>query len=298
MNVKIFLLTLISVSGLIFALYFFRDAYRRRKHFSKAPWLPLIGIGFVTNFFDALGIGSFAPTTSFFKFTKLVDDRIIPGTLNVGHCLPTVTQGLILITIVQVAPLTIISMMFSATLGAVIGAGIVCRLPVNKIRIGLAGALLLVAFAMLAGMLNILPIGGDALGLVGWKLVVAIAASFILGSLMTIGIGNYAPTLALVCALGMNPRAAFPIMMGSGAVLMCWASMKFVKEASYDPKASLGLTSLGVVGVLIAAFIVKSLPLTVLKWVVVFVILYASFMMFRSVKKKGADATLYETPKS
>ena len=283
---KYYLLVLIAVSALIFAVFYVRDVLRRRPSFSKASWWPLSGIGFVTNFFDTLGIGSFAPTTSFYKFTKMVDDRVIPGTLNVGHALPVVAQALIFLTVVDVAPVTLISMMLSSTLGAVIGAGIVCKLPVNKIRIGLGLALLVVAMAMLAGVLNIMPSGGDAFGLTEWKFIVAIVVIFVFGALQTIGIGLYAPCMALVYSLGMNPTAAFPIMMGSCALIQTWASLKFIKEASYDPKAALGLTGLGIIGVLIAAYIVKSLPLTVLKWVVVVVILYTSVMMFRSVKRK------------
>ena len=289
---KYYLLAIISVSALIFALFYFRDLVRRRPSFSKVSWLPLSGIGFVTNFFDTLGIGSFAPTTSFYKFTKMVDDRVIPGTLNVGHSLPVVVQALIFLTVVDVAPMTLISMMLASTLGAVIGAGVVCRLPVRKIRIGLGGALLVVAVAMLAGVLNIMPSGGNAFGLTGWKFVVAVVVIFIFGALQTIGIGLYAPCMALVYSLGMNPTAAFPIMMGSCALIQTWASLKFIKEASYDPKAALGLTGLGIIGVLIAAYIVKSLPLQILKWVVVVVILYTSAMMFRSAKEKRlADAS-------
>lgn len=295
---KYYLLALLSVSALIFAFFYLRDVAKRRSSFSKVSWLPLSGIGFVTNFFDTLGIGSFAPTTSFYKFTKMVDDRVIPGTLNVGHCLPVVAQALIFITVVEVDPLTLLSMMVSATLGAVIGAGVVCKLPVNKIRIGLGGALLVVAIAMLAGILNIMPSGGAAFALTGWKFIVALVVIFIFGALQTIGIGLYAPCMALVYSLGMHPEAAFPIMMGSCALLMPWASLKFIKEASYDPKASMGLTGLGIIGVLIAAFIVKSLPLTVLKWVVVVVILYTSVMMFRSVKKKGSAEASAEVCKT
>ncbi|MBM3295721.1 MAG: permease [Candidatus Aminicenantes bacterium] len=287
---KYVLLSVLAASALIFAAFYFRDVAKRRREFSQAPWYALTGIGFITNFFDTLGIGSFAPTTSFYKFTKMVDDRVIPGTLNVGHCLPVIAQALIFITVVQVAPLTLVSMMIAATLGAVIGAGVVAKMPVDKIRIGLGAALLLVAAAMLAGILKIMPSGGEAFGLVGWKFVVAVAVVFVLGALQTIGIGLYAPCMALVYSLGMHPRAAFPIMMGACALLMPWCSLRFIKEASYDPKAAVGLTALGVVGVLIAAYIVKSLPLTILKWVVVVVILYTSVMMFRSVKKKkGAE---------
>jgi len=295
---KIFLLSLISVSAAVFGFIYLRDIHRKRKQFSKAPWGPLFFIGFLTDFLDTLGIGSFAVTTSFYKFFKLVDDRVIPGTLNAGHCLPTVTEALIFITVVQVAPATLLSMMFAATLGAVLGAGKVAKMPVNKIRLGLGSALLLVVAAMLAGMLNIMPAGGDAFGLTGWKLIVAVVVIFAFGALQTIGIGLYAPCMALVFLLGMNPRAAFPIMMGSCALLMPWCSIRFVRTSAYDPKASFGLTALGIVGVFIAAFIVKSLPLTALKWVVVVVILYTSFMMFRSITKKAAPGTPSEACRS
>ncbi len=287
---KVFLLALFSVTALIFSFYFFRDVYRKRHAHSRAPWAPLLGIGFLANFFDTLGIGSFAPTTSVYKLGKLVDDRIIPGTLNVGHSLPTIVEAFIFITIVEVAPLTLLLMMFASTMGAVLGAGVVAKLPVNKIRIGLGGALLLLAVAMLAGLLNLFPSGGAALGLTGWKLIVAVTANFALGSLMTIGIGIYAPCMALVFALGMNPRAAFPIMMGSAALLMPWCGLRFINEGSYDPKAAFGLTALGVFAVPIAAYIVKSLPITSLKWVVVVVIIYASVMMFRSARKEESAA--------
>ena len=284
----LFLVAIISLSALIFAYYYLKDVYRLRKEFPNSSWVPLSGIGFVSNFFDTLGIGSFATTTAFYKFTKLVDDRVIPGTLNVGHCLPVVAQSLLFLSAIQVEPVTLISMMASATLGAVLGAGVVSKLPVNKIRLGLGSALLLVAIGILAGLLNLFPSGGDAFGLTGVKLIVAIAGNFILGSLMTIGVGLYAPCMALTYALGMNPLAAFPIMTGSCALLQPWAGFKFVKEAAYHPKAAFGLTAAGIFGVLIAFFIVKSLPLTILKWVIVVVILYTSVTMFRSITKRKA----------
>jgi uncharacterized membrane protein YfcA len=295
---KIFLLAIIGVSAAVFGWIFLSDVYRKRKNLSPAPWAPLLFIGFLTDFLDTLGIGSFAVTTSFYKFTKLVDDRVVPGTLNAGHCLPTVTEALIFITVVEVAPSTLISMMFAATLGAVLGAGFVAKMPVNKIRLGLGSALLLVVIAMLAGMFNIMPSGGDAFGLVGWKLIVAIGVTFCLGALQTIGIGLYAPCMALVSLMGMNPLAAYPIMMGACALLMPWCSIRFVRTSAYDPKASFGLTALGIVGVLIAAFIVKKLPLDILRWVVVVVILYTSVVMFRSIKKKATPSTPAEACKT
>jgi uncharacterized membrane protein YfcA len=84
----------------------------------------------------------------------------------------------------------------------------------------------------------------------------------------------------------MSPKVAFPIMMGSCAFLMPVASVKFVKEAAYDRRAAMGITIGGAIGVIIAAYIVKSLPLNILKWLVDAVILYTSYTLFKSATSK------------
>src|SRR5262245_53127348 len=93
-----------------------------------------IGLGAVTNFFDTLGIGSFAPTTAYIKLRKLVPDSFIPAVLNAGHCLPTVAQALIFINLVQVDPLLLAACIASAVVGAIIGAPIVVRSPVRVVQ--------------------------------------------------------------------------------------------------------------------------------------------------------------------
>jgi uncharacterized membrane protein YfcA len=278
------ILGILSLAAAIFAAVYLADVLKKKESFSGESWLALLGIGFVTNFFDTLGIGSFAPTTALYKFLRLVDDRIIPGTMNVGHTLPVVVQALFFITAVRVEALTLAVLMGAALLGAVLGAGVVSRLSVRKIRIGMGIALIAVAVGMAAGQLGLLPSGGEAAGLHGWRLPLAAAVIAVLGALSTIGIGFYAPTMALVYALGMSPRVAFPIMMGACAFLMTGAGTRFVREGAYDRKAALGLTILGIPAVLLAATVVKSLPLATLKWVVVAVILYTSAAMFRSAR--------------
>ncbi|MGB9894270.1 MAG: TSUP family transporter [Candidatus Saccharicenans sp.] len=232
--------------------------------------------------FDTLGIGSFAQQTVIFKFFKLVDDRIIPGTMNVGNTIPTVVQAFIFMTMVDVKPLTLVSMAIAAPIGAILGAGVVARMPRYKIQLGMGFGLLIIAFIIFAGLVNWFPSGGEAIGLTGWKLVVAVVMSFIFGALQTIGVGFYAPCMATVYMLGMNPRTAFPIMMTATAMLMSAGSARFVKEKAYDPKAAIGLTISGIFGVIVAAYIIKSLPLTALKWVVMAVVLYTSVWMFIS----------------
>ncbi|MDH4198717.1 MAG: sulfite exporter TauE/SafE family protein [Candidatus Aminicenantes bacterium] len=266
----------------LFGFYYLSDVYKNRARFSATPWPGLFGTGFITNMFDTLGIGSFAQQTAIFKFFKMVDDRIIPGTMNVGNTIPTVTQAFIFMTVVNVEPLTLASMSIAAPTGAVLGAGVVAKMPRRRIQLGMGFGLLAIALLIFAGLVNWFPTGGDAIGLTGWKLIVAVVMSFVFGALQTIGVGFYAPCMATVYTLGMHPRTAFPIMMTATAMLMAAGSARFVKEKAYDPKTAIALTLAGVLGVLVAAYIVKSLPLTALKWVVMGVVLYTSVWMFIS----------------
>ncbi len=196
-----------------------------------------LATGFVTVFFDTLGIGSFATTTAIFRAMRLVPDELIPGTLNVGHTIESVLSAFVFINLVPVAPVTLISMVVASALGAWFGSGVVSQLPRQRIRYGMGVALTVAATLMLMSQLRLLPSGGDAMGLQGGWLIFAVACNFVLGSLMTLGIGLYAPCMIVVCLLGMNPKAAFPIMMGSCAGLMPMAAVRFVRADRYSPSA-------------------------------------------------------------
>jgi uncharacterized membrane protein YfcA len=248
------------------------------------PATRRVGIGAVTNFFDTLGIGSFATTTSFFKLWKLVDDRVIPGTLNVGHTLPTIAQAFIYIAIVEVDVVTLLLMIAAAVLGAWLGAGVVAGWSRRNVQIGMGFCLLGAAALMLSSQLGLTPGGGEALKLTGMPLALGLAGNFVLGALMTLGIGLYGPCLILVALLGMAPSSAFPIMMGACAFLMPVASARFTKSGSFDPKAALGLALGGVPAVLAAAYLVKSLPLGAVRWLVVVVVVYTAISLLLSAR--------------
>jgi uncharacterized membrane protein YfcA len=245
-----------------------------------------LAIGFVANFFDTLGIGSFATTTAVFKLRGLVRDEWVPGTLNVGHTLPTMAQALIFIAIVNVDVWTLTLMIAAAVAGSWFGAGVVAGWPRRTIQIGMGCALLVAATLYLLTIFGIAPGGGEALGLSGARLAIGLAANFVLGALMELGVGLYGPSLILISLLGMNPQAAFPIMMGSCAFLMPIGSLKFIRRGRYSLRAALGLAIGGVPAVLIAAFVVKSMPLQYLRWLVVVVVVYAAFSMLRSAVQK------------
>jgi uncharacterized membrane protein YfcA len=271
-----------------------KTAVAGAEHTGARGTLVELFVGFVTNFFDTLGIGSFATTSSMFKLLKMVPDGLIPGTLNVGHTLPTVVEAVIFISIIKVDGRTLACMIAASVVGAWVGAGVVSRWPQQKVRIGLGLALIAAALLMLASQLNLFPIGSDAEGLTGARLVVGTLGNFILGALMTLGIGLYAPCMILVSLLGMSPKAAFPIMMGSCAFLMPTGSVRFIREKRYQLNAAIGLALGGIPAVFLAAFLVKSLPLSAIRWLVVIVVLYTAGMMLRSayVDRHKAPATL------
>lgn len=250
-------------------------------------------IGFITNFFDTLGIGSYAPTTAMFKQWKLVDDKQIPGTLNVGHTPPTIAEALIFIAIVTVDFKTLILLLAASMLGAWLGAGVVAGWSKRNVQLGMGITLFIAALLFVIKNLDEMrgtPMiqGGDAIGLSGTLLAVGFIGNFALGALMTLGVGLYAPCLIMISLLGMNPTTAFPIMMGSCAFLMPVASARFITKKAYAHRPALGLTMAGIPAVLIAAFLVKSLSLTAVRWLVVIVVLYTSVSMLRSYRASGA----------
>jgi uncharacterized membrane protein YfcA len=249
-----------------------------------------IVLGAVTNFFDALGIGSFATTTAVFRLMKMVPDRIIPGTLNVGHTLPTVVQAFMFTAIIPVDVLTLFSMIAAAVLGAWLGAGIVAGWPKRKVQIGMGVALLAAATFMLMRQLSLFPPGSEEIGVRGAKLALAIGGNFALGALMTLGIGLYAPCMILVSLLGMSERTAFPIMMGSCAFLMPVGSLRFIRERAYSLRPALGLAIGGVVGSYVAAKFFESLNIRTVRWLVIVVVLYTAITMLISAAQETSTA--------
>jgi uncharacterized membrane protein YfcA len=256
------------------------------------PTVLQSAIGFVTAFFDTLGIGSFATTTAAYKLRNMVPVKLMPGTLNVGHALSTIAQAFIYTKLVPVDPMTLILMIVAASIGSWVGVGVVVHWPRRKIQIGMGVALLGAAGLMLMTQLNIVPGGGDALGLAGTRLWVGLAGNFVLGVLMMLGIGLYAPCMILVSLLGMAPTAAFPIMMGSCAFLMPISSIRFVRTRTYDARAALGLALGGLPAVLIAAYVVRSMSLDAVRWLVVVVVVYTSLNMLATANGEPSETAV------
>jgi len=286
--------------GAVFTALWGRDMARKRRGAGGAtpgdnseagatragfPSLVQTAIGFITNFFDTLGIGSYATTTSIYKLFRLVPDRLIPGTLLVGHMWPTVAQAVIYIHIVKVEMTSLVLLIAASVLGSWLGAGVVAGWPKSKIQVGMGCALLGAAALMLASALHYLPGGGETLGLHGWRMGVGLVGNFAFGALMNLGIGAYAPSLILFGFLGMDLKAVFPVMMGSCAFIMPTSGIRFIGRGSYSPRAALGLALGGVPGVLLAAYVVRELKVSQLRWLVIGVATYSALALLRSAAK-------------
>ena len=268
----------LATLGLVFLLA--KAAVARRA----TPTFEAVVLGAVTNFFDTLGIGSFAPTTAWFKFRKLVPDRLIPPTTLVGQGLPTMTEAIIFLILLGVAvdPTLLVGCMVAVFLGGVLGAPLVAKTRVWIIQLVVSVALIAAAAVYLATNLHLMPGGGTAASLPITLTIIAIVANFIFGVLLNYGVGNYAPTLVMLSLMGMDPRLCFPIMAGGAALAVAGAGARHIRIGEIDLKIVLGMTLGGIPAVLVAAFIVKSMPLEVLRWMVIVVVLYAAIVMLRA----------------
>ena len=248
------------------------------------PTFEALVLGAITNFFDTLGIGSFAPTTAWFKFRKLVPDRLIPQTMLVGHGLPTLAEALIFLVLlgVSVDPMLLVGCTISILMGGLLGAPLVTRTRVWIIQFIVGIALILAAAAYAASNLHMMPGGGTASSLPFTLTIVAIVANFVFGILLNYGVGNYAPTLAMLSLMGMDPRLCFPIMAAGAAVVVAGAGGRHIRIGQISLKIVVGMALGGVPAVLVAAFIVKTMPVEMLRWLVFVVVLYAAAVMIRA----------------
>ncbi|HET6940769.1 MAG TPA: sulfite exporter TauE/SafE family protein, partial [Sphingomicrobium sp.] len=238
----------------------------------------------ITNFFDTLGIGSFAPTMAWFKLRKLVPDRLIPCTMLVGHTLPTLTQAIIFLLLlgVLVDPFLLAGCVLAVLMGGLLGAPLVAKTRVWIIQLVVGCALIAAASLYAMTNLGLMPGGGTASSLPPLLTIIAIVANFIFGVLLNFGIGNYAPTLVMLSLMGMDPRLSFPIMAGGAAMAATGASARHISMGEIDLRLATGMALGGIPAVFVAAFIVKSMPLEILRWMVIVVVLYAALMMLRS----------------
>lgn len=277
------LIALLIPLGLAAALYvgtLIRAAAKR--HAAPSPEGLLLGA--VTNFFDTLGIGSFAPTMAWLKFRNLTSDRLIPATMIVGHTPPAMTQGIIFLILlgVFVDPVLLAGCVIAVLMGALTGAPIAAKSRAWVVQSVVAFALILAAILYAMTNLHLMPHGGTATSLPLPLMIIAIIANFIFGALLNFGIGNYAPTLVMFSLMGMDPHLCFPIMAAGAGLAGVGASIRYINMGEIDLRMTTGIALGGIPAVLIAAFVVKEMSVDMLRWLVIVVVLYAAIVMLRS----------------
>ena len=288
MSAATILLIIMWIFAAVFFVVLVRDVLAHKDELDKTKMGYNSLISLIANFFDTLGIGSYAIATSAWKFNKSVRDDLIPGTLNVAFGIPICVEATITMTRIEMDSLTLVLMIAAAIIGSILGAKIISRLDIMKIRVVMGVALIIVAAITLCKINAVGPFGilGTARGLEGGMLVVGVIANFILGILMTAGIGLYAPCMAIVLLLGMSADVAFPVMMGSCAYLCPACGIAFIKEGKYNRASTIPMIFTGAIGVLIAGFIVTSLPLTVLTYLVCVVMVICAIMFFNDARRQ------------
>jgi hypothetical protein len=169
-------------------------------------------LGVITNFFDTLGVGSFAPTMAWLKFRRLVPDRLIPRTMLAGHTLPAVVQAIIFLVLlgVLVDPVLLIGCVLATLAGGLLGVSVVIRTKVWVVQLVVGLALILAACMYALTNLHLMPGGGTATSLPLTLMLIAIAANFVFGLLLNFGIGNYAPDVDHAQLDGHGPATVLP----------------------------------------------------------------------------------------
>jgi uncharacterized membrane protein YfcA len=202
----------------------------------------------------------------------------------VGHTLPSVAQAIIFLILlgVLVDPVLLAGCVLALLMGGLLGVSLVIRTRVWIVQLVVGFALILAGIIYALTNLHLMPGGGTATGLPTPLLVIAIAANFLFGILLNFGIGNYAPTLVMLSLMGMDPRLSFPIMAAGAALTATGASLRYISLGEVDLRIASGIALGGIPAVLVAAFLVKSMSLELLRWLVVCVVLYAALVMLKA----------------
>lgn len=285
LSIQILLITvMVLMIGLIARAYL-----KQKKPIFQRFGLGML-IGFITDFGDTLGIGSFATTTAAFRATHYIDDdRQLPGTLNAMHAIPVMIEALFFITAVKVELSTLLPMTTAAVVGAYVGTHVTKNWHAPTVQRVMSAALFIAVVIMIIRMITN-PGADNALtvhGLHGWWLVLGIVFNLGVGILMTMGLGNYAPELIFFSLMGVNPAIAFPVMMLDAALIMPTTAWNVIKMDRVSWRGFAGVTIGGILGVIVAAKFFTSMDVQLLKLLIIVVSLWTAFGLFRDSFKQN-----------
>ncbi|KRM72189.1 sulfite exporter TauE/SafE family protein [Lacticaseibacillus brantae] len=268
-----------------------KDLMRHRPEMQAEPanrrLLPLTAM--LIFFLSTFGASDFAISTAIYTRLKWVDIRNLPGTVNAQCVIPLVVMAVAYISRIQMSWWLLTLCIAAQVLGAFVGPRLVMRLPDALIRRVVGIGLLISALLLFSGQVHWLHTTGTATSLSPAKTGLLATLLFIYGALNNVGIGSFAPTLITVSLMGLSPLLAFPIMMGAAVFSIPVGSMVFIKAGQYNRSVVAWTSIFGVVGVLVAIFIVGQLQLTVINWIILVVLLYAAYLLIKPATTKKAN---------
>ena len=281
------ILCLIVAFNSVFAFVFMRDLWRHRDSFLREPGnsfgqaLTAACVFFLSSF----GLSDFAISMPIYMKFRWVPIVRLPGTLNAQCVLPTCVMALIYLRSIRVDLLTLVVCIVTQIIGAYFGARVVVRLNPWMIKRVLVVSLLVAAGLIFAGKIGLMPSGGTAMAITGPKLWLLGALSLLYGALVNVGIGSYALIMATVYAMGMDPHAAFPLMMGASTFAVPVSGSKFVLHDRYSRKITFMCATFGLIGVFIATRFVQALDLSWLQWIIIISLIYAAWGLFLDIRR-------------
>ncbi|MFL2129396.1 sulfite exporter TauE/SafE family protein [Ruoffia sp. FAM 26255] len=289
------LVLIVLVNG-TFILQLVKDLIAHKQELRTEPGNPiaLAFSQFIIFFLSTFGISDFAIGASLYPKAKWVEDEKLPGTLNTACVVPVAAMALAYISSIEVGLATLLIPIIAQVIGAYISPRFVVKLPKNTIKKFVIAGLLVAAGLILAGKLGVYPAGGTETSLSGIKLIALGLLSMLYGALNNIGIGSYALTMATIYAFGLHPGVAFPIMMGACTFSVPVGSLQFIKLDSYSRKITLFSATFGVIGVLVAAFLVKGLDTNLLQWIVLVVIFYSVYSMVMDLRQDSQKKVAFD----
>jgi len=287
------LVLIIIVNGL-FAIKLSKDLIKNRQQLKNEPGhnLLLAIASPIIFFLSSIGVSDFAVSTVFYRKAKLITDKLLPGTLNTQCVIPVAAMALTFISTIKVDTLTLSICIISQVIGAYFGSRFISKLSLKSIRKLIGTGLIIATTFIIASKLSLIPSGGTAFALSPIKLAIAAMLLSIFGALNNMGIGSYAPTMVTVYALGMDPVAAFPIIMGASTFSIPIGSIQFIKRKEYSRKITLFAATFGLLGVLVGVCFIRKLDISMLQWLIAAILLYSGTSMlideFKTAKTRSS----------
>jgi uncharacterized membrane protein YfcA len=288
------ILAIIVVITGIYIIRFAADLYTHRGKIRSEPGNAAILMGYTSfaQFLSSFGFPEFAFSTIFYRKLNIAEGVKLPGTLNTATTIPIAVVSMAYIYTINVDPLTLLVCIAAQTAGAFIGSRIVIGMNADRLRLFLGTALVATAFFIFAGNLGLVPAGGEAIGLAKDKLPGLAVFFLFIGAFCVMGFGATSLALAGLFAVGIHPAAALAIVMGASTFGCILGSMQFIRYGVYNRKVALISSCCGVIGVLLAVYVVKNMDIRALQWIIAVVILYSGIIMLTSGCEIGNNTSM------